>query len=131
MKSVQGVVSMLGYTLVRRKAVTYSVIEIGDQNLTDIAVPKPLIRYLIRASRSPEASVLYVKGKRLIGVQVGGDKSYYYRPSLLLLAFATLVSIMLIPVFGLGLYLLWHCIKYWGYRNAGSTLSAQGAVLTN
>lgn len=130
MKSVQGVVAMLGYTNVGRKTVTYSVIEIGNQILADAVVPKPLIKYLIRSSHIAESSVLYVSGKRLIGLQVGGGKTYYHRPNPLLLALATLVSIALIPVL-LGLYTLWLCMRHWGYVSAGARLAAQGAQQVN
>lgn len=131
MKSVQGVVAMLGYTHVGRNTVTYSVIEIGNQILADAVVPKPLIKYLIRSSHIAESSALYVSGKRLIGLQVGGGKTYYHRPNPLVLALATLVSIALIPVLGLGLYTLWLCMRHWGDVSAGARLSAQGAQKVN
>ncbi len=131
MKTIQGVVAMLGYTRVSRKTVTYSVIEVGDHAILDVAVPKPLIKYLSKAARSAETSALYIRDNRLIGLQVGKGTALYHRTSFLLVAVCWIFSIILIPVLGLGLFLLWHSIRYLGYAKAGAVLARQGATRIN
>ncbi len=128
MKSVQGVVAMLGYTRVRPRVVTYSVVEIGDQALLDVAVPKPLIRYLVRASRTQEESVLYIEGKRLVGIRVGDTQTYYYQSNRFLLAIFVLLSLLMIPAMGLGILMLWYGYRYISYAKAAGMLAEQGAT---
>ncbi len=131
MKSVQGVVAMLGYTRVRPRVVSYTVIEIGDQALPDVTVPKRLIRYLVRASRTQDDSVLYIQGNRLIGIRVGQTQNYYYQSNRLLLAMYVLLSLLLIPAFGLGILMLWYGYRYVSYAKAAAMLAEQGATRVN
>src|SRR5690606_20894301 len=131
MKSVQGVVAMLGYTRVSPRVVTYTVIEIGDQAVPDVAVPKRLIRYLVRSTRTQEASVLYLQDNRLIGIRVGDGQTYYYQSNRLLLAIFVLLSVLLIPALGLGVLMLWYGYRYVRYAKAANILAEQGATKVN
>jgi len=127
MKSVQGAVAMLGYTQVHNSVVKYNVIEIGDQILSDIEVPKPLVKYLVRASHaSGEDAVLYLHGNRLLGIREHDGKTHYCHTSYAMLAGWFVLSIALIPVFGLGIYSLWHCVRHYGYAREAAALRDQG-----
>jgi hypothetical protein len=132
MKSVQGAVAMLGYTQVHNSVVEYNVIEIGDQILSDIEVPKPLVKYLVRASHaSSEQTVLYLHGNRLLGIREHDGKTHYFHTSYAVLAGWFVLSIALIPVFGLGIYSLWHCVRHYGYVRVASTLKDEGGIMAS
>jgi len=129
MKTIQGVVAMLGYTQVRSNIVTYNVIEIGEQILTDVEVPKCLVKYLVRASReNDKESILYLSGNRLLGVRALDGKTHYSHASHIFLAGWCLLSIALVPVFGLGLYSLWRCVRHYGYAHDAATLRRSGGI---
>jgi len=130
MKSVQGAVAMLGYTQVHNSVVTYNVIEIGDQILSDIEVPKPLAKYLVRASHVPsEQTVLYLHRNRLLGIREHGGKTHYFHTSYAMLAGWFTLSIALIPVFGIGLYSMWHCVRHYGFAREAAALRDQGGIM--
>src|SRR5690606_35118676 len=111
MKIVRGVVAMLGYTNVKRKSVTYSVVEVGQQAILDLTVPKRLIKYLTRALHSPDESVLFILDGQLVGIQSAGSMHYHYANRMAGLIFVVL-SVVAIPVFGLGLIMLRYSYKY-------------------
>jgi len=132
MKSVQGAVAMLGYTQVHNSVVKYNVIEIGDQILSDIEVPKPLVKYLVRASHaSGGETMLYLHGNRLLGIREHDGKTHYFHTSHAVLAGWLLLSIALIPVFGLGIYSLWHCVRHYAYAREAVALRDQGGIMAS
>lgn len=123
---------MLGYTQVHNSVVKYNVIEIGDQILSDIEVPKPLVKYLVRASHtSGGETILYLHGNRLLGIREHDGKTHYFHTNYALLAGWFVLSIAFIPVFGLGIYSLWHCVRHYSYAHAASTLKHNRGIMAS
>jgi hypothetical protein len=131
MNIIRGVVAMLGYTHVRRSTVVYSVVEVGDQIVSEMSVPKPLVKYLTRAFRNAANANLYLVHDRLIGIQTNEAAPNYHSYSRLTALLFVLLSVAMIPLLGLGLLLLGPSIRQLKYAQAGATLAQQGGLRAN
>ncbi len=96
-----------------------------------MTVPKRLIRYLVRASRTQDESILYIQGNRLVGIRDGQTQTYYYQSNRLLLSLYVLLSLLLILAFGLRILMLWYGYRYVSYAEAAAMLAEQGATRVN
>jgi len=93
-------------------------------------VPKPLVKYLVRASHaSGEDAVLYLHRNHLLGIREHDGKIHYCHTSYAMLAGWCVLSIALIPVFGIGLYSMWHCVRHYGYAREAAALRDQGGIM--
>jgi hypothetical protein len=115
----------------RRSTVVYSVVEVGDQIVSEMSVPKPLVKYLTRAFRNAANANLYLVHDRLIGIQTNEAAPNYHSYSRLTALLFVLLSVAMIPLLGLGLLLLGPSIRQLKYAQAGATLAQQGGLRAN
>src|SRR5438128_7128260 len=111
MKTVEGSLKLLGNSSWTEKVKTYSVIEIGDHLLQNVRVPVSLDNFLERALRESGTTRLFMSRSLLLGVGLPDGKLYCYKSlpvplSVLLMG----VGLLLTPLFGMGLLLLWPMI---------------------
>lgn len=128
MKVVEGNLTLLGNATIQNKITSYSVLEIGDQILQKIKVPRSLDNFLSRALDQQGTTTLYFQGKILCGVRTPDGKIYCYNARPVAGAILCVLGVPLIPVFGIGLLFVWHGISE--LRNAAVTsqLKSMGAT---
>lgn len=81
MKLIEGKLKRLGESTVNLKneIVKYSLIQIGDQTLTNVSVDRKLNNFLADGIETDQPTKLWLLngGKIVMGVQVGSDTRYY------------------------------------------------------
>ena len=128
MQVVEGNLVLLGNATIQGKVTTYSVIEIGDQILQKVRVPRSLDNFLSRALQQNGSSTLYLNGKLVCGVRTPEGKLYCYKANTFAGALLCILGVPVIPVFGIGLVFIWQGVAE--LRNASVTneLKAMGAT---
>lgn len=104
MKKISGNLTLLGDSITSGAMTNYSVIEIGDQVLQKIKVPRGLDNFLTRALSQIGVTTIYLNGKVLLGVTLPDGKTYCYDAKVWKITFVIfiLVGLPLIEIIGLG-----------------------------
>jgi len=128
MQVVEGSLVLLGNATIQGKVTTYSVIEIGDQILQKVRVPRSLDNFLSRALQQNGITKLFLNGKIVCGVQTPEGKIYCYKASTIAGLILCIAGVPLTVVFGIGLLFIWQGVAE--LRNASVTnqLKAMGAT---
>lgn len=139
MKEVKGTLKMLGNAQIHMESPAhfsglrsgetvyiYSVIELGDTILHGVQVPGGLDNFLERGAKQDGTVILYLCGKRLVGVQLPDGKLYYYKRNLVSALLLLFFSVLMIPVLGIGLLLLPMVVSE---LRLGRRLRRQGGIV--
>lgn len=99
MQKTSGVLRSLGSSTVSSDFVAYTIIEIGDEVLQKIDIPKPLDNFLRFSVQSVAQTDLYIVGRTILGLKTADGKAYFTNISARLrkrfLAFALFALIFL------------------------------------
>jgi hypothetical protein len=77
MQKTSGVLRSLGSSTVSNDLVAYTIIEIGDEVLQKIDIPKPLDNFLRFSLQSVEQTDLYIVGRTILGLKTADGKAYF------------------------------------------------------
>lgn len=125
MKAISGNLEMLGNAKLVNEQARYSVIEIGDHVLKKIFVPNGLDNFLQKGLGS--SITIWIDGNVLWGVQFQNGKSYISgeRTNPLRVFILFIAGLILLPVFGLGLFFIWVASKMFGNNMAQKNIRAK------
>ena len=133
MKVVEGELKMLGaYTVDSAGRIySYSNIEIGDQLLRNIKAYAPLTGFLQRGLNMEGKTKLFLTGKGIIAVELPDGKRYYTEHSFFRGLLVVICGILLTPVFGIGLIMLWNGVNILREWKASVEAYAPNAIAVN
>jgi hypothetical protein len=77
MQKASGIVRSLGSSTASGSFVAYSAIEIGDDVLQKIDIPKPLDDVLRFSLQSVEQTDLYIVGRTILGLKTADGRAYF------------------------------------------------------
>ena len=77
MIKASGVLRGLGNSKMSSGFVAYTVVEIGDEVLQKVDIPRPLDNFLRFSLQSVEETDLYIVGRTILGVKTSDGRTYF------------------------------------------------------
>jgi hypothetical protein len=100
MQKASGVLRTLGNSTVTSSNVAYTVIEIGEEVLQKVDIPKPLDNFLRHGLESAEKTTLHLVGRTILGVETPDGRRYFTnmssrlrRQSITMIVFAVIFAL--------------------------------------
>ena len=135
MEIVEGDLRKLGKATVNQKITKYSLIQIGNQIISDASVSNKLDNYLTDGLKTTQPTKLWISRNEILAVQVAGGQRYYSKTpgniyfSVFLLAFVSLIALATDYRAGAAAISFTVLVSWYGFGRYSGVSSAGGTKL--
>lgn len=95
MRTVEGIIEMIGDSYVKNDIVTYTTIQIGNETLQKVKCSQSLANYISMGLKKGGVSKIFIRGKVILGVSHSYGKKFCYKPNF--------VNALILGTIGLGI----------------------------